>query len=258
MVFNIVGTEPLLYNAMNQKAKRELLSPRGRLTAADKQVLAKHNPLEEFRNSVYRRRDDETGPTRLIFPAPAFKKCLAQAALDMPGSATKAQLGRLTYVPSVSVDIFGVPELHMGIVRMADIKKTPDVRTRAILPRWCAQVTIMYAEPMLNATTVANLFAAAGMICGIGDGRQEKGSLSFGLFELREDDDEEFLEIMENGGIVAQDEALNAEFPHCFDHETEELAAWWMAEQKRKGRGDDDPRGGGRKKPAADLADAAE
>ena len=99
----IRGTSPLIFNRMAEKAKRELLLPKGRKTAADKAQSLKHNPLEEFRASVYRWDNDERS-TRLKFPAPAFKGAISTAALEVPGMK-KAQIGRLVWVEGTHVDV---------------------------------------------------------------------------------------------------------------------------------------------------------
>jgi hypothetical protein len=212
------------------------LLPRGRLSAADKQTNLKHEPVKEFRNSVYRRRPNEEGPTRLTFPASAFKRCIAESALDLPGGATKSKIARLTWIDSVSLDVYGAPQMLMSVVRNSDMKRTPDIRTRAILPQWAASFTVNFAQSVVRATAVANLFQAAGMICGIGDFRQQKGGGSFGQFMMVEPDDETFLAIREHGAMAAQDEVLNADHPPCYDRETETLLSWYETEITRRGQ----------------------
>ncbi len=227
----IVGTSPLIFNRMAEKAKRDLLLPSGRKTAADKAQNLKHDPLAEFRASVYRNSGDT--PTRLKFPAPGFKGVLETAALEVPG-AKKAQIGRLTWITGTHVHIYGVPQLLMSVVRSADMNKTPDIRTRAILPEWCCEVTFNYVMPTLTLQVVANLLAAGGLMCGIGDFRQEKGAGNYGQFRLAPESDEDFARIMATGGREAQDAALAAAEP--YDEETAELLAWYTVEIERRGR----------------------
>ena len=86
----------------------------------------------------------------------------------------------------------------MAIVRSADMNRTPDVRTRAILPRWACQITISYAIPLLKEAQITNLLAAAGFTVGIGDYRQEKGKGSYGQYSLVAPDDANYRDIMEN------------------------------------------------------------
>lgn len=228
----IIGTSPLIFNRMAEKAKRDLLLPFGRKTAADKAQQLKHDPLAEFRASVYRNSGD-SHPTRLKFPAPGFKGVLETAALEVPG-AKKAQIGRLTWVTGTHVHIYGVPQLLMSVVRSADMNKTPDIRTRAILQEWCCEVTLNYVRPTLTMQAVANLLAAGGLLCGIGDFRQEKGAGNYGQFRLAQEGDEDFARIMAFGSRDAQDAALAAADP--YDEETAELLIWYTAEIERRGR----------------------
>lgn len=227
----VLGTSPLVYNRMSEKAKRELLLPKGRKNAADRAASLKHEPLEEYRASVYRSRDDN-GPTRLQLPTPMFKGCMLTAALDMPGTY-KSTIGRLVHVIGERVDVYGVPALLMSVVRSAGMNRTPDIRTRAILGAWACRVEVRFTKPHLNDKAVANLLASGGMNCGVGDWRLEKGKGSYGGFRLCDADDPEFLKVIESGGRAAQDAALEAAEP--YDDETEELLRWYSVETNRRG-----------------------
>jgi hypothetical protein len=152
------------------------------------------------------------------------------AALEMPGTK-KTQIGRLVYVDGQNVSLYGTTQLRMDIVRMADINKTPDVRTRAILPEWACKIRIKYVMPAIRHQAVANLLAAAGVIIGVGDFRQEKGKGSFGQFALVEESNETFQRIISTGSRIAQEKAM--ENPVCYDAETENLFTWFNAEAEK-------------------------
>ena len=224
--FGLIGTSPMIFNCMSEKARRELLMPKGRKTRADRAANLKHVPFDEYRASVYRS-DDPSGPTRLMFPAPGVKGAMATAALDLPGTR-KSEIGRLVWVEGYHVPVWGVPQLMMSVVRSADMAKTPDIRTRAILPEWGLIINIKFVQPKLKAVAIAHLLAAAGIVSGLGDFRQEKGKGSFGQFKVVSADDEELLNIMAGGGREAQDAAL--ESPTCYDHESEKLFSWFQGE----------------------------
>ena len=225
----VLGKTPIILNRMSEKAKHDMLCPSGRKTAAEKASSLKHNPYEEFNNSPYILPD---GVTLLAHLATAFKKAIAGAALDIPG-AKKAQLSRLMWVEGEKIPIYGIPKLHMAITRSADIGRTPDARTRCIIPEWACRVVVAFPVPILKEQTVSNLFAAAGMIQGIGDWRPEKGSGTFGQFELVDEDDPAFKKIVESGGREAQVQAMKAAEP--YDTETEELLSWFVSEVDRRG-----------------------
>jgi len=224
----IVGTSPLILNRMSEKAKHELLMPKGRKNATERAMTLKHIPIDEYRASAYTLKE---GPTLLAMMATAFKGALRSAALDMPG-AKKAQIGRLTYIPGDMVGIYGVPKLFMAIVRSADMNKTPDVRTRAIVPEWACSLRVTFVQPLIRAQAVANLLAAAGITIGVGDGRPEKGAMSYGQFRLADKDDSDFKRIIKEGGRKAQQAGLDS--PTCYDDETTELLSWFESERAQR------------------------
>jgi hypothetical protein len=231
MDFCVLGTSPLICNRMAQKARMELLAPKGRKTTAEKASNAKHDPMQEYRDSPYRMAS-EAAPTALAVLPTMFKQSMASAALDMPGTK-KAQIGRLVSVDWDRMPLFGVPKLFMAVTRSADMNKTPDVRTRAIVPEWACRLTVSFMKPVLREQSIVNLLAAAGQLSGIGDWRQQKGSGGFGAFKLVSADDPDFVRITTQGGRAAQLAAL--EDPDPYDDETSELMSWFGAEMKRRG-----------------------
>lgn len=230
VTLRMIGTTPLYFNAMSAKAKRTLLIGGGKKTAAEKKEL-KHDPEQEFRDSVYRL---PSGPTLLGFPAPGVKGAMATAALETPG-VTKTSVQRLIFLPQQRINIWGKPLLKMDVVRSADMNKTPDVRTRAFLPRWCAEVDIAFVTPTLSVHSVVSLLSNAGVIVGIGDFRQEKGRGSYGTFAVSGEEMGEWAdywaEVAEEGRAV-QEAAMAA--PECADEETADLMAMLDAERVKR------------------------
>lgn len=175
----MIGTTPLYFNSMSSKAMRDLLIGAGKKTAAQKKDI-KHNPEQEFRESAYTKKH---GETLLCFPAPGVKGAMATAALETDG-ITKSSVQRLIFLPETHVQIWGKPYLKIDVVRSADMNKTPDMRSRAYLPNWCAEVEIAYVMPTLSSHSIVSLLKNAGVVVGIGDFRQEKGKGSFGTFHV--------------------------------------------------------------------------
>ena len=68
IIFHVLGRTPLIMNRMPEKARQELLLPRRKLNSAERAGILKHNPPEEFVNSMYRyragiqRRDPQRRP----------------------------------------------------------------------------------------------------------------------------------------------------------------------------------------------------
>jgi len=231
VTLRLIGATGLFFNAMSVKAKRSLLLGGGKKTAAEKREL-KHNPEEEFRDSVYRLSD---GPTLLGFPAPGVKAAMAEAALETAG-VTKTSVQRLIFLPEQRIKIWGKPYLRMDVVRSADMAKTPDVRTRAYLPRWCAEIDIAFVTPTLSVHSVVSLVSNAGVIVGIGDFRQGKGKGGYGTFSVTGDDEDgEFsdfwADMMKEGRALQQDALDN---PQTADEDTADLLEMLVSERTRR------------------------
>jgi len=230
VTLTLVGTTPFYFNAMSAKAKRSLLIGGGKKTAAERKEL-KHDPEEEFRDSVYRL---PGGETLLGFPAPGVKGAMATAALETPG-VTKSSVQRLLFLPEQKIRMWGKPFLKMDVVRSADMAKTPDIRTRAFLPRWVAEVNIAYISPTLSAHAIVSLLANAGVIVGIGDFRQEKGRGSFGTFAVTGPDGGEWHDLIQE--IKAEGRAVHEAAmanPECADEDTQALLDMLHEERGRR------------------------
>ena len=227
----MMGTTPLYFNSMSSKAMRDLLIGGGKKTAAQRKEI-KHNPEQEFRDSVYKK---PFGETLLCFPAPGVKGAMATAALETDG-ITKTSVQRSIFLPQTHLQIWGTPQLKIDMVRSADMNKTPDMRTRAYLPRWCAEVDIAYVQPTLSQYSIVSLLTNAGSIVGIGDFRQEKGRGSFGTFDVLTEDSmgdyqKDWDELMKEGRDVQQ-EALDN--PVYADEQTNELMQFLDEERARR------------------------
>lgn len=221
---HILGTSPLILNRMSEKARHELLLPRGRMNSAQKQSNLKHDPIAEFRASPYLL--PEGAPALLALMSSAFKGAMGTAALDLPGTK-KAQIGRLVYVEGDYTAVYGVPKVLMSVTRSADINNTPDIRTRAILPEWACALEISFVEPLLNEQAIGRLLSAAGVTVGVGDWRPEKGKGNYGQFRLVPPGDADLLDILSQGRAV-QEEAMAR--PEPYDPESAEMLAWWSGE----------------------------
>lgn len=232
LTVNIVGTSPLIIHRLSDKARQELLLPAGRKSTAEKSVSLKHDPVAEFQASPYMLNE---GPSLLALTSTTFKAAMGTAALDLPGP-TKAKIGRLVYVENDYVPIFGLPKLFMSIVRSADMNRTPDVRTRTIVPEWACELSIAYVEPVIKPVSIYRLLVAAGITAGVGDWRPQKGKGAYGRFTITQEGDENwerFQRIIADGGRIPQQVAMAN--PEAYDSETEELLSWYMDTAKDRG-----------------------
>lgn len=225
----IIGTTPLFQNRMAAKAKQQLLVGSTKKGKADRAAI-KHDPLVEFRDSAEIVPD---GPTALGLRVVAVKAAMSQAALETPG-LTKSSAQRLLFMPGDLVPLYGTPQLRMDVVRSADINRTPDVRTRAYLPRWGAELEVQFITPQLSVAGVIALLCNAGVLIGVGDFRQEKGKGAFGSFRVlgEGEEDDEWDDLVTNHGRLAQSEALRT--PDYADKDTEDLMVFFHSEVKRR------------------------
>lgn len=232
---SIIGRTPLLFNAMSAKAKRELLYPRKK-TKAERESTVKHDPMAEFEDSVYRiTAREQQPPTLLAMPSTALKAAMTDVCTRIANTTvTKAKVGTLIWVVGDRIPVYGIPQLSMMGVRSSDMARTPDIRTRAIVPHWCLTFVVEFESQQMNPQTLANLAAHAGIKMGIGDGRQEKGALNYGSFIVCDKADKAFQSIVSTGGHEAQKAAMAN--PGFYDDESAELFDWWQASVKQSGR----------------------
>jgi hypothetical protein len=158
---------------------------------------------------------------------------MCTAALETAG-LTKTSAQRLIFMPGDFVPLYGTPQLRMDVVRSADINRTPDVRTRAFLPKWGAEIEIQFITPQLGITAVVNLLCNAGVLIGVGDYRQEKGKGAFGSFRVigEGEKDPEWDDLVKNHGRMVQLAAMA--HPEFANQDTEDLMEYFGSEVKRR------------------------
>ena len=226
----IIGQTPMFQNRMSAKAMQQLLVGGRKKTAADK-VNIKHDPITEYRASMEML--TVPGDTLLGLRVVAFKAAMVAAAVETAG-ITMASARRLLFLPGDLAPLYGTPQLRMDIVRSADINRTPDVRTRAFLPKWGAEIEVQHILPQLPAVSMLTLAANAGVLIGLGDFRQEKGKGGFGSFRVitADQQDDEWDDLVSNHAATSQRRAIDA--PEYANDETAELMDFFFGEVKRR------------------------
>jgi len=225
----IIGVTPMFQHRMAGKAKHTLFVGSRPKTSTEKAAI-KHDPIQEYLDSA---EIMPSGPTALGLRVTAVKDAMCTAALETAG-VTKTATQRLLFMPGDLVPLYGTPQLRLDVVRQAGMNKTPDIRSRAYIPRWAAEITIKFVTPQLSITSVVALLGNAGILVGVGDFRQEKGKGSFGSFRVIADgdQDDEWDELVANHGRASQTRAL--ENPEFADAETAEMMEFYFGEVKRR------------------------
>jgi len=233
MSVKIIGKTPYLYHSISDKSAYQLLMPTvASRKAIDRKATIKHLVPEEYLNSTYR--DTRMEETYLHLPSCQPKAAMRGAAMDSVGTASKAGIGRLLRVTPEHVPMYGVPQIHMATVRMSGPSRTPDIRTRAVLPEWCAELVISYFKPHLTPKVVMTLLSNAGLVMGLGDWRPEKGG-AYGQFGIVSTDKEQdaWDRIRSTGGREAQYAAMHPDFkttfPDTYDDFTERMLAYFVS-----------------------------
>lgn len=229
ITIRLIGTTPLYQNRMSQKVLQGLLLGGRKKTAVEK-LNIKHNPPEEFRNSA---ETVKSGNTALGVKTVAIKSAMCDAAIETAG-LTKTGTQRLIFMPGDHAPLYGIPHLKCDVTRSADMNRTPDVRTRAYLPRWACEVEVHFVTPQLSAYSIVTLLSNAGILIGVGDYRQQKGKGSYGAFRVSgvEEQDDEWDYLVANCGKAAQLEALAN--PPIADEETQALMDFYNDELNRR------------------------
>ncbi|MEQ8823796.1 MAG: hypothetical protein RIC14_05435 [Filomicrobium sp.] len=232
--FCLLGTSPLIFNRFGPTQMRALLYPSG---SSRKSKQLKHSPMFEYRDS-FNTTDDfpadfcDQKESYVIIPGAAIKSAMREAALEQE-ALTKAGIGRLTRVLPEAIPVYGIPHVFCRMVRASDSKKTPDVRTRAIMPKWASIVTVEWAEPQLSTSKVTTLLQTAGDVIGIGDWRAEKGKGNYGSFRVVSIDNPDFQSLLKNCG--AKQQLAAADKPDFFDNHSARLVRWFDEEVVDRG-----------------------
>lgn len=232
---DLIGTSPLLMHRFSVKARRELLLPSRKKNKSTLQAQLKHDPHAEFRECLYLNRDDKT-PALFHLPSGMIRQAIASAALDMPGDARKTEILRWIALDDPQINLFGVPKLHMAMARSSGMNRTPDVRVRPCFPEWACSLSLTYPSQKIVTGGLITLLEGSGMLCGIGDWRQQKGG-DFGRFQPVTDSTRKaFDSIVAKQARPAQLVAWDK--PEFMDDDTKELYEWFEAERDSRELGD--------------------
>ena len=220
----IIGETPLIMHSMGSKAK-SLLAHKSRRKSGVR------NLRYEYSDCFYRYEGEEAA---FAMPAMAFKASMVAVARYIQG-VTMVSVRQLVHVMGHLIPIYGIPKAFVSIVRLQDVKRTPDVRIRPIFPRWCAEFTVRHQLPFMTANSVAAMVVNAGLVTGVGDFRPERGAGTYGTWRVvsTDDDELEFEAIKAEGGRDAQLEAEKQMIP--YDENSADMLKYWDELFKEEG-----------------------
>ena len=169
---------------MSLKAQRDLLLGSKKKTGAEKQQKIKHDPIQEFRDSMYFSRDLSPDAAE-VFPKMAIKRAMRTIAVEIDG-VQGTQIDRLIYMPDEYIRLIGTPTLRIDVARLSGSGTLRTCGSRSDRPTWATQFVRHALHPQFSQATIQALLANAGQFIGIGDNRQERGKGSFGTFVVTE------------------------------------------------------------------------
>jgi hypothetical protein len=192
----IQGTSTLVTHAWSEKAKGLML---GKQKGEASKGKSKKDPVEDFKNSLYRLPDGQG----FGIPATSLKSAAVTAANDV--ELQKTQMRRAFHVlgDMVKIDAPAITEpitpedieyakdivfehQHGASMRQDMVRLSlgvADIRFRAQFPIWSITFDVEYNSRVITASQLVNLFNVAGFGVGLCEHRPEKSG-SWGRFEV--------------------------------------------------------------------------
>lgn len=193
VTLRVVGDTPLITHKWSEKAKKEI---RDKQTGKATSKKAAKDPVEDFIDTLYWLDGEPKEKTmegfteainngaRFGFPATGFKQCAIMGAYrsgaDIKTTVAKAAI----IIPAEYIEIHGkAVEMREDMVKVGGISKVADIRYRAQIVDWYADIPIRYNATVMTLEQVVNLFQLGGFACGVGEWRNEKDGI-FGAFHV--------------------------------------------------------------------------
>jgi hypothetical protein len=187
-ILHIRGVAPYVQHAFSQKAQEQMEETQRAGTQARSRKKREARDFEAgYRAAQHRSRDGWLG-----IPAPAFRNAAIDACRMVGFKMTHAKLSVFIEADGFDasdgtplVKIVGEPEIHKGWGRNAN--GGADLRWRPMWREWEAYLRVRWDADQFSEADILNLFARAGLQCGIGEGRPSSPNsygLGWGLFEI--------------------------------------------------------------------------
>lgn len=191
IVVPIVGTSPMIMHNWDNRVLEGIKAERATGNKAGRRRMTPEEKHRTYEATIY---FIDKKKKRYGFPATGFKKALVRAATYVDIKMTQAR-GLFHVLPakgSPLVEIIADSPIYMreDVVRLQG--KTMDLRYRACIEEWRANVRVQFNERLISPSTVATLFRNAGFSVGIGDWRPECDG-PYGMFTV---DADQFAELL--------------------------------------------------------------
>lgn len=192
-MIHVVGDTPLIMHKWSEKAKKEIRDKQMKKATSKKDAK---DPVADFIDTLYWLEGEPEEKTqeafekalangaRFGFPATGFKQCAIMGAYRLGADIKTTVAKAAIIIPCEYIEIKGkAVTMREDMVKVGGISKVADIRYRAQIEDWEADIPIKFASNVMSLEQVINLFNLGGFACGVGEWRNERNGV-FGSFHV--------------------------------------------------------------------------
>lgn len=192
-IIHVVGDTPLIVHKWSEKAKKEIRDKQMKKATTKKEAK---DPVADFIDTLYWLEGEPEEKTeeaftaainngaRFGFPATGFKQCAIMGAYRLGADIKTTVAKAAIIIPCEYIEIKGkAVTMREDMVKVGGISKVADIRYRAQIEDWEADIPVKYVSSVMSLEQVINLFNLGGFACGVGEWRNERNGI-FGAFHV--------------------------------------------------------------------------
>ena len=193
-VIHVVGDTPLIVHKWSEKAKKEIRDKQMKKATTKKEAK---DPVADFIDTLYWLDGEPEEKTmegfekaiangaRFGFPATGFKQCAIMGAYRLGADIKTTVAKAAIIIPCEYIEIKGKAITQReDMVKIGGASKVADIRYRAQIEDWEADIPVKFCSSVMSLEQVVNLFNMGGFACGVGEWRNEKNGI-FGAFHVK-------------------------------------------------------------------------
>ena len=192
-VIHVKGDTPLIVHKWSEKAKKEIRDKQMKKATTKKEAK---DPVADFIDTLYWLDGEPEENTmegfekalangaRFGFPATGFKQCAIMGAYRLGADIRTTVAKAAIIIPCEFIEIKGkAVTMREDMVKVGGISKVADIRYRAQIEDWEADIPVKFCSSVMSLEQVVNLFNMGGFACGVGEWRNERNGI-FGAFHV--------------------------------------------------------------------------
>lgn len=192
-IIHVKGDTPLIVHKWSEKAKKEIRDKQMKKATNKKEAK---DPVADFIDTLYWLEGEPEEKTeeafaaainngaKFGFPATGFKQSAIMGAYRLGADIKTTVAKAAIIVPVEFIEIKGkAVTMREDMVKVGGISKVADIRYRAQIEDWEADIPVKYASNVMSLEQVVNLFNLGGFACGVGEWRNEKNGV-FGAYHV--------------------------------------------------------------------------